>query len=107
MSFYICRETFLVAGDFRGSEATHGDKAEACDSATSSQAIGACAERHYTVAEIAKLWQLSPDAVRRLFRNEPGVVVLGGTGPRVRKRKYLTLRIPQSVLERVHRQYSL
>ena len=52
------------------------------------------------------MWNLSPDAVRRIFRDEPGVLVLGDRNPRSRRR-YVTLRIPQSVLERVHRQMSL
>jgi hypothetical protein len=64
-------------------------------------------ERHYSVAEVAKLWNLSEDSVRRLFADEPGVLTLGKPGPRMRKRAYTTLRIPQSVLERVHGQYSL
>jgi hypothetical protein len=32
-------------------------------------------ERFCTIREISKAWQLSEDAVRRLFRNEPGVLV--------------------------------
>lgn len=75
-------------------------------SASQSQAGSVFAERHYTVAEIAAMWNLSKDAVRRMFQNEPGVLVLGGRS-KGRKRRYTTLRIPQSVLERVHRQYSL
>ncbi len=63
------------------------------------------AERHYAVAEIAELWNLSPDKVRELFQNEPGVLVIGERSPR-RKRRYVTLRIPQSVLERVHSRLS-
>jgi AraC-like DNA-binding protein len=59
-------------------------------------------ERHYTVAEIAERWNLSRDAVRRLFRDEPGVLILGNHFS-ARKRQYTTLRIPESVLERVHR----
>jgi hypothetical protein len=59
-------------------------------------------ERHYTVAEIAEMWNLSNDAVRRLFSKEPGVLILGNR-PRGTKRRYTTLRIPQSVLDRVHR----
>ena len=35
-------------------------------------------ERHYAVTEIAEMWNLSPDKVRELFENEPGVLVLGG-----------------------------
>jgi len=53
------------------------------------------------------MWQLSVDAVRKIFCNEPGVLVLGDSNPRRRKRRYLTLRIPQSVVERVHKHYSL
>lgn len=60
------------------------------------------AERHYAVAEIAELWSLSSDAVRKLFQDEPGVLVLGGRGPSHRRR-YITLRVPESVLQRVHR----
>ena len=55
-------------------------------------------ERHYSVTEVAKLWALSRDSVRRLFRREPGVLVMGD--------RYVTLRIPESVLERVHRRLS-
>jgi hypothetical protein len=62
-------------------------------------------ERHYAVAEIAELWNLSPDKVRELFENEPGVLVLGERSPR-HKRRYVTLRIPQKVLERVHHRLS-
>jgi hypothetical protein len=60
------------------------------------------AERHYSIAEVAAVWQLSPDAVRRIFQNEPGVLILGGQRP-PHKRKYTTLRVPESVLLRVHR----
>jgi len=61
------------------------------------------AERHYTVAEVAALWNLSPDSVRRIFEREAGILVLGETGLTRHKRRYRTLRIPQAVLERVHR----
>jgi len=59
------------------------------------------AERHYAVVEVAELWNLSPDKVRELFEHEPGVLVIGDRNPR-HKRRYLTLRIPQTVLQRVH-----
>jgi hypothetical protein len=60
------------------------------------------AERHYSVAEVAAMWSLSQDAVRKIFQAEPGVLVLGGHGS-PHKRRYTTLRIPESVLQRVHR----
>jgi len=59
------------------------------------------AERHYAVIEVAEMWNLSPDKVRELFAHEPGVLVIGERNPR-HKRRYLTLRIPQTVLQRVH-----
>ncbi len=65
------------------------------------QEIVVPAERHYAVIEVAELWNLSPDKVRELFEHEPGVLVIGDRNPR-HKRRYLTLRIPQTVLQRVH-----
>ena len=71
-------------------------------------AVGApeSAVRHYSPAQIAKLWCLSVDSVRKIFDNEPGVLVLGNATPRCGKRGYTTLRIPEHVLERVHRRLS-
>jgi hypothetical protein len=62
-------------------------------------------ERHFSPAEIGTMWNLSEDAVRRLFEKEPGVLVLANSNPG--KRRYRTLRIPESVVERVHRKQSL
>jgi hypothetical protein len=59
--------------------------------------------KHYTVAEIASLWNLSADAVRQIFEKEPGVLIIGDQKPRGHKRRYRTLRIPELVLERVHK----
>jgi AraC-like DNA-binding protein len=63
-------------------------------------------EPHYTVKEVAAMLKLSPDSIRRLFRNEPGVLALGSVGRRG-KRPYVSLRIPQSVFERKYRQITL
>jgi hypothetical protein len=63
------------------------------------------AERHYTVLEVAKLWNLSSDTVRDLFQHEIGVIAIGDPYPN-RKRRYVTLRIPHSVVERVHSRLS-
>ena len=64
------------------------------------------AAHHYTVAEIAAFWNLSDDAVRKIFEREPGVLVIGDRKPHGQKRRYTTLRIPQDVVERVHRRMS-
>ena len=61
-------------------------------------------ERHYSVEEIAQIWNVSTEFVRRLFVREPGVVVFWRQQPG--RRVYRTLRIPQSVAERVHRRMS-
>ena len=58
-------------------------------------------ERHYTVQEIAKLWQLSQDTVRKIFTEVPGVLKVGH-GERLRRRGYFTIRVPESVLQQVH-----
>lgn len=63
-------------------------------------------ERHYTVAEVAELWNISPDLARRIFENEPGVLAFGRDQSARSRRRYLTLRIPESVLVRVHRRLS-
>ena len=58
-------------------------------------------ERHLTVAELAALWRVSEDTIRRLFLNEPGVIVIHR--PRRRTRTYKSLRIPESVAQHVHK----
>ena len=62
-------------------------------------------ERHFSVQQLAELWNLSADAVRSLFENEPGVLTIGDRKSG-RKRRYVTLRIPESVAARVHRRLS-
>jgi len=66
-----------------------------------SEASTAAIERHYTPAEIAKAWQVSPRTVQRLFEREPGVLVIGNG-----RRRRRTLRVPATVLERVQRRLS-
>jgi len=61
----------------------------------------AALEKHYTPAEVASLWQLSEDSVRRIFRDHPGVLKLSSPERRF-KRGYCVLRIPESILQRVH-----
>ena len=68
----------------------------------SSTPAGAAFEKHYCVTEVAKLWGLSERTIRRIFSNEPGVFKWESTERRF-KRGYTTLRIPESVVQRVHR----
>lgn len=57
-------------------------------------------EPHFTVQSIAELWGLSQQAITKLFADEPGVLKMQQPG--VFKRRYVTLRIPESVVQRVH-----
>lgn len=56
-------------------------------------------ERVYTIGELAEMWKVSDDTIRRLFRTEPGVRVVSSII--ARRRKNQTFRIPESVAERV------
>ena len=64
-------------------------------------------EHHYTVGEVAELWNVCENTVRNLFFEEEGVLrigqgsrLLGGRAKKL-KRHYFVLRIPESVLLRV------
>ena len=63
------------------------------------------AERWYTPKEVAFLWNMSAESVRRLFLNEPGTVIV--RIQRTGRRRYRTMRIPQDVLERVRRRMTV
>ena len=52
-----------------------------------------------TVAEVAARLKVNEETVRRLFLNEPGVIVI--CSPRKGIRVYRTVRIPESVYARV------
>jgi hypothetical protein len=67
--------------------------------------VEACPEyeaKHFTVDQVAAMWMLSSDVVRRLFENEPDVMVIRSTGGKMRK-SYRTFRIPAFVVDRVHK----
>jgi hypothetical protein len=53
----------------------------------------------YTVKELAFLWNMSPESIRRMFVNEPGTLVfrMQATG----RRTYRNVRIPGKVALRV------
>ena len=59
-------------------------------------------EKHYSVIEIANLWALSEKTVRKIFEREPGVIHWC-TEEKLHKRGYRTLRVPETILYRVHR----
>jgi len=59
-------------------------------------------EKHYCVSDLAEIWGLSERTIRRIFSDEPGVIKWEHSETRF-KRGYKTLRIPESVVQRVHR----
>lgn len=60
-------------------------------------------EKHYTVLELAELWNVSDDFVRFLVRGEEGVIEFVHQKPG--RRRKIHRRIPASVAERVYRKY--
>jgi hypothetical protein len=62
-------------------------------------------ERHYSPAELGELWNLSADTVRRMFESEPGVLIFENP-VRSSSRRFRTLRIPESVAQRVYSRFS-
>ena len=58
-------------------------------------------EKHFSIKEIAELWRLSRGAVRTLFHKRSDVLRIGHGETRY-KRGYITLRIPESVVQRVY-----
>ena len=59
-------------------------------------------EKHYTAPELAKLWGLSADTIRKLFRNEDGVLKVPSLANKDGQRPYNTLTIPESIAAKVH-----
>jgi hypothetical protein len=68
---------------------------------------GPAAERHYTVPQVAELWGISEQTVIRIFQDEEGVLKLSlPRGLTAKRAPRVSLRIPASVLDRVHKQRS-
>jgi hypothetical protein len=63
---------------------------------------GTAFEHHYTPRELAELWKFDESTIRRMFIDEPGVLIYGKERRRDGRRDYVTLRIPESVAQRVY-----
>jgi hypothetical protein len=59
-------------------------------------------EHHYTPHDLAELWKFDESTIRRMFIDEPGVLIYGKERRRDGRRDYVTLRIPESVARRVY-----
>lgn len=62
----------------------------------------AALERHYRPDELAETWGLSVKVIRQIFSSENGVLKMNRPETR-NKRGYCTMRIPESVVVRVHK----
>ncbi len=54
-------------------------------------------EKHWRIGELAKVWGIGRETIRKLFAFEPGVVRIR----LARRRRHTTYSIPASVAERV------
>lgn len=65
-------------------------------------------DQHYTPAELGKVWHWSPNTVRRVFQDEPGVLMITAAAPShsPRRRRMVQMRIPARIAMRVHARLS-
>jgi|SRR5450631_3513670 hypothetical protein len=56
------------------------------------------AEKHYRVSDLAKLWGLGRETVRKLVKDDPGVVKVR----QGRKKVHTTYSVPESAAKRIH-----
>lgn len=59
---------------------------------------GSFAEKHYRIGELAERWGLGRETVRKLVKDEPGVIQIR----QGRKRAHTTYTVPESVARRIH-----
>jgi hypothetical protein len=60
------------------------------------------AEKHYRIGELAERWGLGRETVRKLVKDEPGVIQIR----QGRKKAHTTYTIPESVARRIHTRLS-
>ena len=56
------------------------------------------AEKHYRVSDLAKLWGLGRETVRKLVKDDPGVIKVR----QGRKKVHTTYSVPESAAKRIH-----
>jgi hypothetical protein len=54
-------------------------------------------EKHYRIAELAEMWNLGRETVRKLVMKEPGVIKI-----RLGRKAHTIYAVPESVAERIH-----
>lgn len=59
---------------------------------------GLAFETHYRIGDLARIWKLGRETVRKLVKDEPGVIKIRNG----RKKAHTTYSVPESVAKRVH-----
>ena len=55
-------------------------------------------EKHYRIGELAEMWHLGRETIRKLVQNDPGVIKIRMG----RKRAHTVYSIPESAARRIH-----
>jgi hypothetical protein len=55
-------------------------------------------ERHYRISELARLWSLGRETVRKLVKDDPGVIKIRMG----RKKAHTIYSVPESAAQRIH-----
>jgi hypothetical protein len=64
-------------------------------------------DQHFTPGELGKVWHWSANTVRRVFKDEPGVLIITAAAPSYSpRRRMVQMRIPARVAMRVHTRLS-
>ena len=66
---------------------------------------GPVEQKHFRPAELAKIWGVSAEVIRTIFRTEPGVLKPNENGPK-KNGGYVTFRISEEIAKKVHRRLS-
>jgi hypothetical protein len=61
---------------------------------------------HLTPEALGEAWGVSAQTIRNIFKDEPGVLRISQAKNGRPKRAYVSLRIPESIAERVHKRLS-
>ena len=55
-------------------------------------------EKHYRISDLARLWGLGRETVRKLVKDDPGVIKIGMG----RKKAHTIYSVPESAAHRIH-----
>jgi len=55
-------------------------------------------EKHYRIGDLARLWALGRETVRKLVKDDPGVIKVR----QGRKKAHTTYSVPESAAKRIH-----